>query len=561
MIGVVANPAEQPVVREFFELFKVPWQFHRSNADYDIVLSSGNCELPRSEPRVLISYGSRRTDLDVQRGVPIAAQPSCSALSFRKRVLPIYGKLMTFSEGPRFLTDKEAGLPATYVCQDSKTTFVRVGYDLFDEIQTLLATGQPPENAAVPALDLHIDLLRDLITATGLPLIEVPPVPAGCSFISCLTHDLDHPLMRRHRFDSTTFGFLYRATIGSAINVARGRLSMRKLFTNVLAAAKLPFVHLGVAEDPWYQFDRYVDLEQGRPSTFFIIPFENRPGRSPEPHVSAPAARRTRYDISHVEAKVPRLLKAGCEVGLHGIDAWSDSASAREEADRISAATGTHTAGVRMHWLYSDQSAPKALEQAGFAYDSTTGYNHTVGYRAGTAQPFKPLGASRLLELPLLLMDTALFYPDYMNFSEEDAWAHVTPFLDYAAEFGGAFTVNWHDRSIAPERLWEPFYLRLLEELIGRGASFCTASQAVTWFRKRRSLVFTEARSDEGEVTVAILGGIDEPLPGFRLRRYEARTIKILESPADPARNYSDTYFTTNIDICLPNLTDKVSIV
>ena len=42
---------------------------------------------------------------------------------------------------------------------------MRVGYDLFAEVRTLLTTGQPSANAAIPALELHIALLRDLIVS------------------------------------------------------------------------------------------------------------------------------------------------------------------------------------------------------------------------------------------------------------------------------------------------------------------------------------------------------------------------------------------------------------
>jgi hypothetical protein len=31
MIGIIANPTEHSVVREFFELFKTPWEFYRSD--------------------------------------------------------------------------------------------------------------------------------------------------------------------------------------------------------------------------------------------------------------------------------------------------------------------------------------------------------------------------------------------------------------------------------------------------------------------------------------------------------------------------------------------------
>ena len=56
-------------------------------------------------------------------------------------------------------------------------------------------------------------------------------------------------------------------------------------------------------------------------------------------------------------------------------------------------------------------SKPRGPGKIRSVYDSTIGYNETVGYRAGTTQPYRPLAASRLLELPLHVMDTALFYP------------------------------------------------------------------------------------------------------------------------------------------------------
>ena len=68
-----------------------------------------------------------------------------------------------------------------------------------------------------PTLDLHIAVLRDLIVASGAPLVEIPPVPEGYRFIACLTHDVDHPSIRQHRFDHTMFGFLYRAVVHSLV--------------------------------------------------------------------------------------------------------------------------------------------------------------------------------------------------------------------------------------------------------------------------------------------------------------------------------------------------------
>src|SRR5262249_12150778 len=161
---------------------------------------------------------------------------------------------------------------------------------------------------------------------------------------------------------------------------------------------------------------------------------------------------------------------AGGEIGLHGIDAWFESSLGRDESQRISQFSGKSGVGVRMHWLYRNERTPEVLEDAGFPYDSTFGYNETVGYRAGTSQVFKPLKVKELLELPMHVMDTALFYPSYLDLSVPRARQHVRFVLDNADRFGGTLTINWHDRSISPERLWGGFYEWLLDELTRKGA-------------------------------------------------------------------------------------------
>ena len=96
-----------------------------------------------------------------------------------------------------------------------------------------------------------------------------------------------------------------------------------------------------------------------------------------------------------------------------------------------------------------------------------------MGYRAGTTQAYKPLEASRLLELPLHVMDTALFYPAYLGPSPRQARTLLSRMVDNAVQFGGCLTINWHDRSIAPERLWDGCYRDLVQELKSRGRVVC----------------------------------------------------------------------------------------
>jgi hypothetical protein len=519
MLAVLANSEDECVVREFFELFKTPWEFYRSDRHYDVVLCAG--DNPKIEPasaKLLLIYAADRTAFDAAERIEIHSKIRGGRIPFGKTKIPIYGNALTFSQ-----TDARASEVTPFIHHgDSRQAkrYVRVGYDLFFEIRKLLVEGQPPDNAAVPSLDLHIALLRQLITGCGFPVVEIPPVPGEHPFTVCLTHDLDHASLRRHRFDATMFGFLYRATLGSTGQALRGRLSPGKLVANWKAAATLPLVHMGLAEDLWYGFDRYLDLEQGRPSTFFIIPFAGKPGRSAKG--DAPAARGTAYDISHIAPKVQRLKEAGCEIGLHGIDAWIESGSGDEEATRISEVSGYRPQGVRMHWLYGDKNTPAVLEEAMFSYDSTVGYNETVGYRAGTTQVFKPLSAVSLLELPLHVMDTALFFSNYLNLTDGEAWERVSRVVENGERFGGVLTINWHDRSIAPERLWGDFYVRMVAELSQRGALFSTASQAVSWFRNRRAAVFERVGVD-GKTAVKVASGEGESSTSMRLRTYQPR--------------------------------------
>ncbi len=212
--------------------------------------------------------------------------------------------------------------------------------------------------------------------------------------------------------------------------------------------------------------------------------------------------RASHYALSDIADDLKNLLSANREIAVHGIDAWRDSAKGRDERKHVQEITGTAETGVRMHWLYFDSQAPATLEKAGFSYDSTVGYNETIGYRAGTTQVFKHAEVDHLLELPLHIMDTALFYPSYMNLPNDQARAAMLPLIENVTRFGGVLTINWHDRSLGPERLWDDTYLALLGDLRARTPWFATGLQTVSWFRKRRAASFVRTTEDDGRVRV-----------------------------------------------------------
>jgi hypothetical protein len=447
----------------------------------------------------------------------VDVQCADAALLNRSHRIPVYGGTVGLKgEGETVLQGERSQQRVGLLVRSQDRMLVRLGYDLFDETRILLTEGQPPEHAPIQTLELHIALLRDLIVRAGVQLVELPPIPDGFRFIACLTHDVDHPSIRFHRWDHTMFGFLYRAVIGSVRRVLAGRMPVGDLVKNWLAAVQLPLVHLGLARDTWSGFDRYLQLERGFPSTFFVLPFKGEPGIGASGR--APSKRASAYAAADIGARLRRLVAAGSEVGLHGLDAWADSARGANELGEIARIAGRSDLGVRMHWLYWGPDSAAKLEQAGFNFDSTIGYNQTVGYRAGTGQVFKLLGTRALLELPLHVMDTAMFYPRHLNLTFDEAERRLGAMIEVARDFGGVLTINWHDRSIAPERLWGGFYVRLLERLVSHGAWCTSASRAVRWFRRRRSVVLRRAPRGIEMALPDEQQGMDDDLPALRVR-------------------------------------------
>ncbi len=525
MIGVVAPGSSREVVSEFFELFKTPWEFFDANRRYEVLLIAGDADFDVSAAKLVLHYSPDASALDAAEGVAVDSRKSDRVLVDRGGRLPVFKQCLAFHiEGDGLQIEGDSQVRASYHRTRNNQHVVRIGFDLFAEIETLLTIGQHAQFAQTPTIDRHIAFIRELMIQSGASFVEIPPTPAGHPFVACLTHDVDHPAVAFHKLDHTACGFLMRATVGSALDFLKGKIGTRELIQNLHAAMKLPFVYLGWAEDFWAGFERrYSAMEKGLPSTYFVLPFKGIPGKTRE--CEAPKLRASGYSAKEIEKSLASIRDSGSEVATHGINAWLTAEEASREMREVRAESGESECGIRMHWLYFDEKSPAVLEEAGANYDSTLGYRDTVGFRCGTTQAFKPLGADRLLELPLTVMDTALFYPAYLNLSQAEAVPILRETVARVAEFGGCITVNWHDRSLAPERQWGESYEALLEDLRGRNAWFATASQAAAWFQNRRSAKFQHDEKGERLVGITTAKPSKGGLPGLQLRTYSTQNL------------------------------------
>ena len=517
MIGVVAKAEHVQSAAEFFELFKTPWEFAVPGRKYRVVLSTVDVA-DTYEADVVLAFGSAHRTSDHRTGVSVRHVDGIVEIEWVDSTLPIYTGAAIF-EGQKAPGILKAGGHIDYLHQSGHVTTWRIGYDLFSEVNFLLTQGQPSTASLKPALELHIALLRQLLTLSGVSFVEIPPRPDPYDFVCCLTHDVDFFGIKRHRFDRTLAGFVFRGTVGTFVGLIRGRRTIGEALRNWLAVLSLPFVFAGLVRDWWQPFDDYSAVDADRGSTYFLAPFKDTPGVSP--NGTTDPVRALPYAVSDIRQDIARARMPRTEFAIHGIDAWRDVEAGKTEIEQMANATGALRVGVRMHWLYFSTDSSKRLEAAGFDYDSTCGYNDAVGFRAGTSQAFLPPGASTLMELPFLIMDSAMFFSDRMGLTSRRALELCRLIIDEAKRFGGTVVINWHDRSLAPERLWNRSYRELLNEVESAGdVWFATATEAVDWYRWRRSICF---RSDLASNEVVIETAVPKSaLPGGRIAIHRA---------------------------------------
>src|SRR5262249_13782384 len=158
---------------------------------------------------------------------------------------------------------------------------------------------------------------------------------------------IDFVGIRRHRFDRTAGGFVWRASIGTLAAAIGGRASLRRLFRNWVTLLSLPLVHLRVLPDPWRPFDSYLEVDPA-PATYFVIPFRDRAGRS-RTGEAQPRRRAVNYDVTEIGGALETVRDSGSEVAVHGIDAWHSQDAGRSELARVATASGERSLGIRMH--------------------------------------------------------------------------------------------------------------------------------------------------------------------------------------------------------------------
>ena len=365
-------------------------------------------------------------------------------------------------------------------------------FQLGQEGTRLLMEGRDftEKNVSEPSLDLMLEELRKVLRREVKNYIELPPIPWGYSYAMTLTHDIDILSLKEMPIARTFLGYFYRSSVLNWKRWRAGKVETTEFSQTLWEMARTWAAKAGMGQDIWQRaLPRLIALEKrlGVRSSLYFMPMPGKAGVHGPMRESAPANRASFYDVTKQQTLLDTLEDGGWEAGVHGIDAWHDVQAAQAEHDRISQLTGRNEIGVRMHWLYfQSPNSFKALEEGGFLYDSTFGYNEVVGFRAGTLQPYHPLNCRTLWELPLHIQDGALMGEEYLDLNREDAFKKAKPVLAWAKRFGGAVSLLWHNQSFTAPRFWGEVYERLIAQGKTDGAWIAVPRDVLRWFTSRR---------------------------------------------------------------------------
>jgi peptidoglycan/xylan/chitin deacetylase (PgdA/CDA1 family) len=308
------------------------------------------------------------------------------------------------------------------------------------------------------------------------------------TYTLCLTHDVDHlDLGKCGWLEKDLWAFSFNCIIRTLFRLLKGELSLKEYAVSFIYGLMMPLIKLRMFPDPYLKaIDKIVAIENKYSvrSTFYVIPKPNCPGHTPD---GSPAVknRATKYNINDYVKLFESLIDQGWEVGVHGIDGYSNLKAAIEELVILKSLFPLQKIwGVRMHWLYyNGKKTWEILAKAGYDYDSSLGWNDKIGFPYDNFYPFRHFSNGNFWILPLNVQDGALLARWRQNLSIEESWKMIENLLLEAKKRKAVVTILWHVASFAPPRMWDKLYERIIIQAQRDNASIVTAGRVISELR------------------------------------------------------------------------------
>jgi hypothetical protein len=157
------------------------------------------------------------------------------------------------------------------------------------------------------------------------------------------------------------------------------------------------------------------------------------------------------YPINHpkIHRLIEELRRGNFEAGVHpAYDTFHHKENLAREVGELKSALDDDSPGGRQHYLRWSPQTWRDWESCGLRYDSSVGFADQMGFRAGTAYPFRPWcwlenRELELIEIPLILMDCTPV--KYMRLDFHEALPRIRNLARRVEETGGVFTLLWHN--------------------------------------------------------------------------------------------------------------------
>ena len=276
---------------------------------------------------------------------------------------------------------------------------------------------------------------------SGKPFVRKAQWPEGVNFAAALTHDADR----------------LTAPLSHVMKV-RKRFPFYLIIKRILSL-----------DDPYWNIKKIVSMEDALnlTSSFYLLVHD--------------------YSLKGKREYIRSIAKNGWDIGLHGSFETHESATRMlEDVDAFEKEIGQKPRGIREHFLKFDPSKTwQIMEELGFLYDTTWGFNQKPGFRAGVCLPYHPPSSDfrtlNILELPLILMDTSLW--GYMHLDEEEGFTEVEGAVSRVKEQKGLFTLLWHQEAV--QMRGGRLYSRILIHLARENCFVSNAEKIAEWWLNR----------------------------------------------------------------------------
>ena len=336
---------------------------------------------------------------------------------------------------------------------------IDLGLDIFGSAFFMLTRY---EEACSPDLDEHDRFPARVSLAEQAGFIERPIVNEYLEILwACLrvlqpglvrkrqeyqlvvSHDVDRIFDTRNKSWAT----VAKNAIGDVTKRGDVALATKRIYSKAVSARG------DYGSEPSNTFDFIMDCSEQHNirSAFYFIAHQSAEGLDGDYAI----------DMPWVRGLLRRIHTRGHELGLHAsYNSYNDPVQIGTELSKLQAIALEENVcqdvwGGRQHYLrWAACTTWQAWEDAGLAYDSTLAFPEAAGFRSGTCfeYPAFNLGSRSTLQLrerPLIVMEASLFSENYMNLSAGDAVDKISHLSATCRDFGGQFTILWHNDNLA----------------------------------------------------------------------------------------------------------------